>query len=437
MVRYLQLLCCCLLWLPAGAQVKCFATVTLDRSEVYLQQPFKVTYTVMTTTWYTQPLQFDNLQVPGAFIIPFTDAQPGRFTSNGTEYAGIRFYYLVFPYKAGAFTVPPLTITAMTPPVGSATAQQVVIHTRPQPFVVKPVPKRFPAGQEWMVASEVRLGEHWSKPLQHLKVGDVVARTVTINASGTLPQFIPRLPAQKVSWAEIYPGNVTLKDTRNDYNANGMRTETTSWLLTQAGTFTLPGQTVSWWNPYANRLYSRSTPAQHITVADNPSLGMLTTRRDSLQQTAVPVPHARKGPLLLIGMVWYKAIAIAATILVALWVFFRLTVWGIRKIKQAIRRYRSSETCWFRRFEQAKDKVPEHLYSWWDRRHETPAVCTALAKENETAALRAWEQYKTAAYRQGNAGEAETKQLQQSMRQYRRHRRLVAHHKQSRPPWTH
>lgn len=425
-----------MLWFPAGAQVKCFATVALDRNEVYLQQPFKVTYTVMTATWYTQALQFDNLQVPGAFIIPFTDAQPGRFSSNGTEYSGIQFYYLVFPYKAGAFTVPSLSITAMTPPEGGSTPQQVVIHTKPQPFVVKPVPKSYPAGQEWMVASDVRLTEQWNKPLQHLKVGDVVTRTVNINASGTLPQFIPQLPAQKVNWAEIYPGSVTLKDTRNDYNANGLRTETTSWLLTKAGTFTLPGQTVSWWNPYANHLYSRNTAAQQVIIAENPALGMLTTRRDSLQQTAVAPVKTRKGPLMLMGMIWYKAIAIDLLILIGLWLLFRLAVWGVRKIRTAIHRYRQSEPYWFQRFERARDHVPDQLYKWWDRRNEPPAVNSALLKENETAALQAWEQYKADCYRQENAGEAVTKNLQQSMRQYRRHRKQAGQHKESRPPWT-
>lgn len=407
------------------AQVKCFAKVELDRSDVYIQQPFKVTYTVLTSTWYTQPLEFDNIQIPAAFVIPFTKAQPGRFTDNGVEYSGIQFYFIVFPYKAGVFSVPSITIKAETPPEGSAVSSKVTLHTTPVSFVVKPVPKRLPAGEDWLVARDVSLTTQWSKSLSQLKVGDVVSRTLTINASGTLPQFIPPIADPKVSWAEVYPGKVSLQDTRDEYNANGERVQTSSWLLTQAGEFELPAESISWWNPYATRMYTRSIPAVKLSIAPNPGLGMLTTLKDSLAKAAAPRPAAKKGPFLIAGMVWYKAAALGIAGLLLLGFLIKVVFYLSKKIKNARKHYLQSETYWFRRLMKAKadnGNVSTQIYQWWDRwpaipKH--PAVAATLKEQQEGDVAKEWSGYEAGVYGRGSISEKEVENLKHQFRQYR------------------
>src|SRR5579862_3326915 len=78
----------------------CYADVVLDRNSVYVQQPFRVTITVYTATWYTAPLQFNNLQIPHAFIIPFDQTVPGMFNFNNKPYAALTFYYIVLDRKS-------------------------------------------------------------------------------------------------------------------------------------------------------------------------------------------------------------------------------------------------------------------------------------------------------------------------------------------------
>ncbi|SEW43671.1 BatD family protein [Chitinophaga arvensicola] len=431
MVKYyitlMYILCCSG---RLSAQLKCFAKVELDRSDVYLQQPFKVTYTVLTATWYTQPPEFENIQIPGAFIVPFTKAQPGRFTDHGKDYSGIQFYYIVFPYKAGAFSVPAITIQVETPPEGSAVSSKVVLHTAPVSFVVKPVPKSFPAGEEWLVASDVTLHARWNKPLDKLKVGDVIERTITTDATGTLPQFIPALPDQKVDWADVYPGKVTLKDTRDDYNANGERVQTSMWLLTKAGSYELPAQKISWWNPYAGRLYTRTLPAVTLKIADNPGLGMLTTLQDSLAKASVPVKAAKKGPWMIAGMIWYKAVLYALALLLVLWVLYKAVRYLTKKINNRLRQYRESEYYWFRKFMKAPAVSPA-LYQWWDRWRKdpaSPAVSVTLAAQNETDTLQEWTTFAGAAYGgKSNAAVTEAS-LKQHFRLYRHHRKTRKEH---------
>lgn len=425
---------CCASVLPA--QVKCFAKVELDRSNVYIQQPFKVTYTVLTATWYTQPLEFDNIQIPAAFVMPFTKAQPGRFTDNGVEYSGIQFYFIVFPYKAGVFSVPSITIKAETPPEGSAVSSKVTLHTTPVSFVVKPVPKNLPAGEDWLVARDVLLTTHWSKSLTNLKVGDVIVRTLTIDASGTLPQFIPPIADSKVFWAEVYPGKVSLQDTRDEYNANGQRVQTSSWLLTQAGEFELPAEAISWWNPYAARMYTRSIPAVKLMVAPNPGLGMLTTLKDSLAKAAAPPVAAKKGPFLIAGMIWYKAVALGIAGLLLLGFLIKAVFYLSKKIKNARKQYLQSETYWFRRLMKAtadNGNVSTQIYQWWDRWPVTPknpAVAASLKEQQEATVATEWASYEAGVYGQGSIPESELKKLKHEFRQYRsrnKRRRQVGH----------
>jgi hypothetical protein len=142
----------------AQSQVNCFVKTQMDKRSVYAQQPFKITFTVLTATWYTAPLDLDNIEIPDAFIIPFDRTMPGMFSVGGKQFAGIQFYFIVFPYKPGDYLVPAINITAETPPAGGFKGQAVKIKTAPQKFVVKAIPENFKE-ENWFVAKNVFVRE--------------------------------------------------------------------------------------------------------------------------------------------------------------------------------------------------------------------------------------------------------------------------------------
>lgn len=369
-MRMFVCICFFLLPLRIAAQTNVFARVTLDRHSVYVQQPFKATFTVVTTTWYTAPLQFDNLQVNDAFIVPFTHSVPGQYEMNGSSLSGVQFYYMVFPYKPGSFTLPAMAITAESPAEGSTQGRKITVHTAPVSFTVKPVPPQYPSGHEWLVARDVALADHWSKPLDDLKVGDVLERTVTIDAQGTLPQLIPEARMTEDGWANVYPKPTVLKDTRDDVNPNGERTEQADYLLLKAGTFTIPAVEVYWWNPYAGRLFKRSTPARTIRVKENPGLGMLATLKDSLAAASPPVASAHKGPYRVMGLPWYMALLYTVAGVLLIWLLVKCSIRLYREIRILRARYLQSERYRFKQFIKADAASPEllrRLYQWWDR----------------------------------------------------------------------
>lgn len=347
----------------------CFALVQLDKSSVYVQQPFKVTITVLTATWFTAPVEFDNLQVPNAFVLPFSRNFPGMFDHNGKQYAGIQFHFIVFPYRAGHFTLPPIVVHATTPPEGSSESKAITIRTPVRHFTVKPVPADREG--DWFVARSVTIHEHWNKSLSQLKVGDVIERTITVNARGTLPQFIPAIKPDNLNFANIYPQDPELKDLRDDYDANGQLTQQFIYLMEKEGNFEIPGIEVQWWNPNVRRLQKRALPAHRITVMSNPGLGMVTSIRDSLdatQQKAVAPPV--KKPFTIWGMKWYVFVAYAVPALLVLNIFIRIIMRFVRREQSRYQRYRQSELFWFRRLMATSGSSIvfwKQLYAWWDR----------------------------------------------------------------------
>ncbi len=350
-----------------------FANVDLNRKWVYVQQPFHVTITVYTRTWFTAPLEFGNLQIPNAFIVPFDKTQPGMFTVGGKQYPGIQFYYIVFPYKAGEFTVPPIEITAQSPPEGSSQSRKIVLKTTPHAYTVKDVPKELKKMGNWFVAKNVILHETWTPSSHDFKVGDVIKRTITIDAKGTLPQFIPELDLQKdLEWASVYPQDAVLTDTRGGGDANGRSVQTITYLLEQDGDFTVPAIGLSFWNPYAAKVETKTIQSLRIHVDKNPDLGILTTLKDSLDATVKPKAEVAqvKTPFRILGMTWY---AFAGCVIAAILVIYILgktgqRIYGFAKLEYE--NYRNSEAYLFRKFQYVSDNPKTFLsalYKWWDR----------------------------------------------------------------------
>ncbi len=370
---------------PLRAQVS--VSVNLNRKSVYVQQPFHVTVTVYTRTWFTQPVEFGNLQVPNAFIVPFDKSQPGMFTIGGRQYPGIQFYYIVFPYKAGNFTIPSLEVTAYSPPEGSSQAHKLMLHTTPQPYIVKDVPAELKKSGNWFVAKKVTLHDSWNPSGTKYKVGDVIKRTLTINAFGTLPQFIPNLDKEEMlDWASSYPQDPVLTDTRSGGDANGRSMQTSTYLIEKAGEFTVPEVEVSYWNPYSARMEKVNTKSFKIHVAENPDLGILTTLKDSLNATLAPKADTEKAetPFLIFGMHWYVFCGWAALSVVILYLVFRL----LRAFCISMHRrwvvYRHSEKYLYRKFLHAGNEPKRFLtalYRWWDALPHKPSASVGMSME--------------------------------------------------------
>lgn len=403
----------------------CFVQTQTDRKEVYVQQPFRVTITVLTATWYTAPLVFDQLQVPNAFIMPFDRTVPGMFQVNGKQYAGLQFYFIVFPFKAGHYTLPAIPITAETPAVGDYKGEKIKLTTQPLTYTVKPFPKSFTSA-DWFVAKEVDIAQRWSKPLNKLKVGDVINRTLTINAKGTLPQFIPELKTDTLDWAGVYPGKTTLTDTRDEFEANGKRIQTTNILLEKTGDFVFPALSINWLNPVNSIIYQRLIPSVKVHVAANPNLGMLRTLKDSLAAKQPITTALKKNHHTIFGLPWYKFVLYQLGLIAVLYLLFRLGLYSSRVIKERHHLYLNSENYWFSQFKRSPLELSVllvHLYRWWDHLSipQKPASIQEAVKKGSFSSInQQLKAYYNWLYKSDSPAAAANQDFKQNISRYRK-----------------
>ncbi|WNJ17364.1 BatD family protein [Pontibacter sp. G13] len=387
-----------------------FATATVYPKEVFPGQPAKVTIRVSTNRWFTDPLQIGNLQVENAFLVKFDRPLSTDIQKDGSTWPTLVFYYLLYPYTTGTVTFPELNITAFIPPEGDYKGRAYQIKTRPQEISVKDYPEGANP-RTWLVASNVSVSEKWDQPLKDLKVGDVRKRTITIRGYGTLSSLIPPTVPPSYSGMSIYPDKPKLSDRQTSNNVNGVRIESYTYLLEQAGRYVLPEIEIAYWHPTRNTMITRSIPADTMDVAENDDLAMLQTLRDSLRQIHQEEELAENPPFSFMGMNLTQLLGWGLVLLVVGLVLgnWTLNLWKMWKARQAA--YQDSEEAWFDRFRRSLKKgsardTQNALYSWWDRirGHAHEPVIADLAAATQTPQAEQ-EEAALAAYLDGNGAQ--------------------------------
>ena len=372
----------------SAQKIDAFARVSVSPREGVVRQPYKVTIHVYSSTWFAKPLQFANLQVENAFIIPFSRTVSGINYINNKKYATLTFYYLVFPYETGDMIIPELEINTSIPPEGGYQGEPVTIKTKSQKVRVGAVPS---ANDEdvWMVAKNVSITENWSRDLQNLKVGDVVERQIIISAEGTLPSLISPLEIEEPENVSVYPAQPELQDKRNDKDANGVRTETYSYLLEKEGELIIPEQVVTWWNPITKKVYQRTLPEHQLTVAVNPDLAMMESLKDSLMAMNTPVADEESE----VPFPWMKLLWVIPAILI-LYLAFDQIKKLLLNLKERKSAFRQSEAWYFKQVQLALKKRDRAafinaLYRWFDRTRISgkSAAITSYLQDDDKAAF--------------------------------------------------
>ncbi len=344
-----------------------FAWVNISPREGVVRQPYKLTITVYSSTWFAKPLKFANLKIDDAFIIPFTRTVSSINYINRKKYATLSFYYLVFPYNTGTLEIPEMQISTSIPPENESKGQPIVLKTMPQKLEVNPVPSSKNENV-WMVAKNISVKESWDKPLDDLKIGDVVEREITISANGTLPSFIQPMEIEKPELASIYPKEPVLQDKRNSEDVNGVRVEKYAYLFEKEGEIIMPEENILWWNPNTKQVYKRTIPERKLTVAANPDLDLMASLKDSLQAMSTPidtgVSEEKTFP-------WIRIVIIVVALFI-LFQFIKLVVYYSKKLKTKQKEYLNSEFYYFKKLlktliHKTPDESLRELYVWFDK----------------------------------------------------------------------
>jgi len=374
---------CAILFLTVSTKVdaqQLWADVRLNKSNVFVGEPVEVSITVYTSTWFTKGVDLGNIQVNGAYSVFFRPVSRS-ITQGGKTYSGVELKYNVFPYVEKNITFPALDIEVETPPEGEFKGIKRKVKSAAKTIVVKPIPSNF-TGNEWLVASNLRVSQNWNGNINAIKVGDVLTRNISRTAFGTVSELIPPVNWDSIQGVSLYPTRSNLESNRSKTSISGSRTEGMQYLFEAEGEIVLPAMVFSWYNPYQNKLYKRTLKEVTIQVAPNPDLGLVASVRDSLmlQQERTIAETAAKEPYKIWGLSIKQFLLLVLFILIISYGLYRLLKVLIPNLKARRKAYLNSEIYYFKKFKSAlrlgnQKSVQNSLYRWLDELQlETPNI---------------------------------------------------------------
>ena len=348
-----------------------WSEVSIDKSSVYVGEPVQVKISVFTSTWFTRGADLGNIKVNGAFTVYFRPVS-SSVVKDGKTYAGVELIYNVFPYSEKDIVFPSLDIAVETPPEGDYKGVRQLVKSPEKPIRVKPVPSGF-SQDEWLVTTRVSLSDNWQGDLQHVKVGDVLVRRISIEAQATVSELIPPVRWDSIPGASLYRARSTVENNKTRTSFSATRRETMRFLFEKEGEVTIPEMVFSWYDPVQRQLFKRTLKEIKIEVQPNPDLGILASIRDSLRVAQAEAMQETKEdePIRIWGLTPGRFAVVV--ILAVLFVYFSMlfTRRLLRFLKIGREHYRNSEAFYFHEFKKAAGRkdiksIAQALYRWID-----------------------------------------------------------------------
>ena len=260
----------------ASSDQKLFIETELDKEKVYVQEQLILTHRLYTRINLNN-LASDDLQVSGANQVKLSENQYQK-TLNGIPYLVVEIRYALFPQNSGTLDIPSTRFSASIPdnrdPFGgsffSRGGKKVFLRTDQKQIEVMPRPAAIPL-DEWIPSKGVSLTEKWSRPLDELRVGEPVTRTVTLVAQGLTGAQLPPVKIEMGAGYRVYPDQPQMSETTDSNGVMGSRTESLAIVPTQAGEIQLPPVTVRWWDTTSGQERETTIAAKTLNIL--PAIG--------------------------------------------------------------------------------------------------------------------------------------------------------------------
>lgn len=204
---------------------------------------------LLVDTWFTAAPVLPKLELAGALVSPpGGEAQHLNEKLDGTPFFGLRYTYQITPQQARSFSIPALEFVVQ-PGQGSG---PVSLKSPPLGFAAKALANA--RGQQQLVARKVTFTQTLQPSHAPLRVGDSVTRHLTLQAEGAQAMLIPPPVFTEVQGTRRYlqsPQVKPLSDGRGG-TSGGVREDSATYVITQAGTITLPAIELTWWDNAGN-----------------------------------------------------------------------------------------------------------------------------------------------------------------------------------------
>ncbi|MEM8489642.1 MAG: BatD family protein [Pseudomonadota bacterium] len=247
-----------------------FFEAELDRDSLYVQGQLILTLRVQQAVNLGSRAITD-LAIEDAYVEALGQNSFQR-TIDGRPWLVHELRYAIFPETSGELTIPAQTFSGRL-----ASGQRSLFDTRPAGRLIRrttdelrvpvlPRPGSYPDAT-WLPAQDLTIEERWSAPLDQLRIGDSVTRTITVTGEGLQGAQLPPLDELTAAGLRSYPDQPSINNVSNESGVTGLRTDNVAFVAIRDGEFEIPALTVPWWNTQTNSLEYAELPARVVRVS--------------------------------------------------------------------------------------------------------------------------------------------------------------------------
>jgi hypothetical protein len=275
----------------AGPPPKLFVEAVPSRTRLYVGEPLTLTYYLYTQAAVSD-LQFtDAPQFPGFWVEslekPEADpaGEPVSFQGEAMRRLPV-MRRLLFPTKAGALTLPPVSFRIRLPRRGFFDpGGEVEKTTKPVTITALPLPEA--TGFSGAVG---RFEAQASLDRSELALGDAATLRVKVEGVGNL-KWVEKAPQPSLAGAKVYPPQVKSEIEAGPSGMSGFKTWEYVVVPETSGTIEIPRLPFSYFDPEARKVVVAETAPLTLTVH-------ATAAPSALTATATAAPAPRPGPSL-------------------------------------------------------------------------------------------------------------------------------------------
>lgn len=281
-------------------------TMSVDNHTLYSQQSANLRMQLIIKA-DTRRLDNPKIMPPnieGMKLEPVGEMQQGQRVMDGLEVTVVEQAFRLTAENAGSYTLngPQLTGSYIYGDSLSGSTKIMPIKTTAEqmPITVKAIPSEFKG--KWLPASALEMTQSWQddtgnkltpNALNEVKQGASVTRTIQIKARGTQAEHLPRIVMEYPSSLRVYPEQPKFETTKD-----GMVVMTLKQVIipTEAGSYTLPGYTLNWWNSNLDEAKTAMLDSLNLDVEQS-DIGLITLPEVPVPQTPAPdaIPTAQSG----------------------------------------------------------------------------------------------------------------------------------------------
>ena len=185
---------------------------------------------------------------------------------NGKNYTVYEWVFALYPQQSGQLDILGAQFSGLIQYQGRQKGVNEIAET--QILTVLPEVAEFKnqSKNPWLPASDLQLKEQWISPLDEVRVGDSLTRTLTLKVVGLKVSQLPALTTENGTGFKVYADQPVSDQAIAESGLQSQIQVKQAIIPIQEGQITLPEQTITWWNTQTQKIEISSLPARNITV---------------------------------------------------------------------------------------------------------------------------------------------------------------------------